>query len=254
MQAICADLAIQKSGTKAEQLDLLFAGDLENQCTASNYTLRNLDVPFAGLYNACATMAEGAWRWQAALSRGDSRSERWALTSSHFCAAERQFRFPLEYGGKRTPTSQWTATASGGVVLGDVGGPPYVRAVTFGRVIDYGIRDINNMGAAMAPAAVSTLLTFFKDSGEKPEDFNRIFTGRPRDGGLGTDGGTLQAGGGPAQQPRGLRPAALRPRQTGGRRGWVRRRLQRRGALQPHPAPGCGRASCGGCSSSRPAR
>ena len=176
MQAICADLAIQKSGTKAEQLDLLFAGDLENQCTASNYTLRNLDVPFAGLYNACATMAEGL-ALASCFVAGGLAQRAMALTSSHFCAAERQFRFPLEYGGKRTPTSQWTATASGGVVLGDVGGPPYVRAVTFGRVIDYGIRDINNMGAAMAPAAVSTLLTFFKDSGEKPEDFDRIFTG-----------------------------------------------------------------------------
>ena len=176
MQEICADLAIQKSGTKAEQLDLLFAGDLENQCTASNYTLRNLDVPFAGLYNACATMAEGL-ALASCFVAGGLAQRTMALTSSHFCAAERQFRFPLEYGGKRTPTSQWTATASGGVVLGDAGGPPCVRAVTFGRVIDYGIRDINNMGAAMAPAAVSTLLTFFKDSGEKPEDFDRIFTG-----------------------------------------------------------------------------
>lgn len=176
MQAICADLAIQKSGTKADELDLLFAGDLENQCTASNYTLRNLDVPFAGLYNACATMAEGLALASCFIAGGLARRTM-ALTSSHFCAAERQFRFPLEYGGKRTPTSQWTATAAGGVVLGDAGGPPYVRAVTFGRVIDYGIKDTNNMGAAMAPAAVSTLLTFLSDSGEKPENFDRIFTG-----------------------------------------------------------------------------
>lgn len=176
MQALCAELTLQKSGVAAEELDLLFSGDLENQCTASNYTLRDLAVPFVGLYNACATMAEGL-ALAGCFVAGGLAKRAMAMTSSHFCAAERQFRFPLEYGGKRTPTSQWTATAAGGVVLGESGGPPYVRAVTFGQVTDYGIKDINNMGAAMAPAAVSTLLTFLRDSGEKTENFDRIFTG-----------------------------------------------------------------------------
>ena len=176
MQALCTKLTMRKGGVEPHQLDLLFAGDLENQCTASNYTLRDLEIPFVGIYNACATMAEGLALASCFIAGGLAKRVM-AMTSSHFCAAERQFRFPLEYGGKRTPTSQWTATAAGGVVLGDVGGPPYVKAVTFGKVIDYGIRDINNMGAAMAPAAASTLLTFLADSGEKPENFDRIFTG-----------------------------------------------------------------------------
>ena len=185
MQAICAETALKKSGVTPKELDYLFAGDLENQCTASNYTMRDLPVPFLGLYNACATMAEGLGL-AASFIAGGLAERTMALASSHFCAAERQYRFPLEYGGKRTPTSQWTATASGGVVLGSVGGPPYVKSVIFGRVIDYGIKDINNMGAAMAPAAAHTLLTFLKDSGRRPEDFDRIFTGD-----LGAVGSTL---------------------------------------------------------------
>lgn len=100
-----------------------------------------------------------------------------AMSSSHFCAAERQFRTPLDYGGKRTPTAQWTVTGAGAAILAPAGGPPYVRAVTFGRVRDYNVTDINNMGAAMAPAACETILRYFADTGEKPEHFDAIFTG-----------------------------------------------------------------------------
>ena len=185
LQQLCAEKALEKSGVAPADLELLFAGDLENQCTASNYTLRSLDVPFAGLYNACATMAEGL-ALAACFVAGGMARRAMAMTSSHFCAAERQFRFPLEYGGKRTPTSQWTATAAGGVVLGPTGGGPWVKGVTFGRVTDYGVKDINNMGAAMAPAAARTLLTFFRDSGKTPDQFDRIFTGD-----LGAVGSTL---------------------------------------------------------------
>ncbi len=176
MQTLCAELALRRCGIDAAGVDLLFGGDLENQCTASNYTMRGLGIPFVGLYSACATMAEGL-ALAACFVAGGLARRAMALTSSHFCAAERQFRFPLEYGGKRTPTSQWTATAAGGVVLSADGAGPYLRAVTFGRVTDLGIKDTNNMGAAMAPAAASTLLAYFRDSGRDPEEFDRIYTG-----------------------------------------------------------------------------
>ncbi len=176
MQSLCAELVLRRCGIGAEGVDLLFGGDLENQCAASNYTMRALQIPFVGLYNACATMAEGLALSACFVSTGLARRAM-ALTSSHFCAAERQYRFPLEYGGKRTPTSQWTATAAGGVVLSGSGSGPYLRAVTFGKVMDFGIRDTSNMGAAMAPAAASTLLAYFRDSGRDPEEFDRIYTG-----------------------------------------------------------------------------
>ena len=175
MQSLCAELVLRRCGIGAEGVDLLFGGDLENQCAASNYTMRALQIPFVGLYNACATMAEGLALSACFVSAGLARRAM-ALTSSHFCAAERQYRFPLEYGGKRTPTSQWTATAAGGVVLSGSGSGPYLRAVTFGKVMDFGIRDTSNMGAAMAPAAASTLLAYFRDSGRDPEEFDRIYT------------------------------------------------------------------------------
>ena len=133
-------------------------------------------IPFFGLYGACSTMAESLCLAGMFVDTGLAR-QCLAVTSSHFCSAERQFRFPLEYGGQRTPTAQWTVTGAGACVVGQNGQPPFVRAVTVGTVADLGITDINNMGAAMAPAAAQTLCQYFADTGHKPEDFDLILTG-----------------------------------------------------------------------------
>lgn len=168
---------LRKAATDKSRIDLAFAGDLQAQCTASNYTMRALGIPFAGLYGACSTMAEGLCL-AAAFAAFGGAEQALSFTSSHFCAAERQFRTPLEYGGKRTPTAQWTATAAGACLLrapGNTGVP--VLSATFGRVRDFDVTDINNMGAAMMPAAAGTLLSYFAGTGTKPDDFDAILTG-----------------------------------------------------------------------------
>lgn len=175
-QRHCIELLIKKSGYSLEQMSCVFAGDLQCQCTASSYAMRGFDVPFIGLYGACSTMAQGLGL-AACLVAGQMQPKAVAMSSSHFCAAERQFRTPLDYGGKRTPNSQWTVTGAGGVVIEPKDAPPYVRSVTFGRVQDLDVTDINNMGAAMAPAAASTLLRYFKATGKTPDNFDKIFTG-----------------------------------------------------------------------------
>lgn len=177
LQQRCAAHCLRKAGISAKQVELAFAGDLQAQCTASNYTMRQIGAPFAGLYGACSTMAEALCLGALCAAAGDAQ-EILALTSSHFCAAERQFRTPLEYGGKRTPTAQWTATAAGACLMraGGAAGVPVLSA-TLGRVCDAGVRDINNMGAAMAPAAAQTLLRYFSGTGTAPQDFDVIFTG-----------------------------------------------------------------------------
>ena len=170
------ETALRKGRLKLSDLDVVLAGDLQCQCTASAYAMRGFDVPFLGLYGACSTMAEG-FGLAACMVAGGLWSRAAAMSSSHFCAAERQFRTPLEYGGKRTPTAQWTVTGAGAAVVGAGGGPPYITGVTFGRVRDYDITDINNMGAAMAPAAAETILRYFADTGDDPASFDTIFTG-----------------------------------------------------------------------------
>ncbi len=171
-----AKLCLKKAHATEKQVSLALSGDLQAQCTASNYALRELGIPFAGVFGACSTMAEtlglGACLCSAGLADGLL-----AMTSSHFCAAERQFRTPLSYGTVRTPTAQWTATAAGACLLHPAGEGIRVGAVTFGRVQDYQIKDINNMGAAMAPAAAATLLRYFHDTGTAPQDFDVIYTG-----------------------------------------------------------------------------
>lgn len=176
MQQKAIYLALQKCGVQREQIDLLFAGDLLNQCISSAYSSREMEIPFLGLYGACSTMAESLGL-ASMFVEGELANLCLAATSSHFCSAERQFRFPLEYGGQRPPTSQWTVTGAGACVVGKSCQPPYVRAVTVGTVSDLGISDINNMGAAMAPAAARTLCQYFSDTGHKPEDFDLILTG-----------------------------------------------------------------------------
>ena len=174
LQQRCARHCLRKAGITKQQVELAFAGDLQAQCTASNYTMRQLGVPFAGLYGACSTMAEALCLAALCAAAGYAH-EILAMSSSHFCAAERQFRTPLEYGGKRTPTAQWTATAAGACLVRGSGaaGVPVLSA-TIGRVCDAGVKDINNMGAAMAPAAAQTLLHYFADTGTTQQDFDAI--------------------------------------------------------------------------------
>ena len=175
MQQRAVIKAIEKSGMIAADIDLLMAGDLLSQCSGSAFCARDLGIPFVGLYGACSTMALSVAL--AALS-GDSGAARIAAaaTSSHFCSAEKQFRTPLEYGGQRPPTAQWTATAAGCAVIGEAASP-HIEAVAFGRITDYGVKDANNMGAAMAPAACSTIAAFLRDTKTQPEDFDLILTG-----------------------------------------------------------------------------
>ena len=168
--------ALEKGGLTAGELDYVLAGDLLNQCIGTSFGLRSFHIPFYGLYGACSTMAESLCL--AGMFVDTKLASRClAVTSSHFCSAERQFRFPLEYGGQRTPTAQWTVTGSGACIVAGKDRPPYLRAATVGTVEDLGITDINNMGAAMAPAAAKTLCQFFNDTGAKPEDFDLILTG-----------------------------------------------------------------------------
>ena len=176
LQLRAARLCLQKAGLPAEQVDLALAGDLQAQCTASGYALRELGVPFAGLFGACSTMAE-ALALGAALCSSGAAQNLLAMTSSHFCAAERQFRTPLSYGAVRTPTAQWTATAAGCTILSAQGPGPYLTHVTCGKIVDKGVTDANNMGAAMAPAAYDTLRAFFTDTKTGPADYDAIFTG-----------------------------------------------------------------------------
>ena len=177
LQRTAIDLALRKGSLRHCDLDLILAGDLLNQCIGSFLASMHSDVPYLGQYGACSTMAE-TLGLAAVFAAGGMAERVLALTSSHFCAAERQFRTPLEYGAKRTPTAQWTATAAGACLVRAHGGAGVpVLSVTFGRVQDFAVHDINNMGAAMMPAAASTLLRYFSATGTSPQDFDAIFTG-----------------------------------------------------------------------------
>ena len=186
LQLQTARLCLKKAHATEKDVSLLLAGDLQAQCTASGYAARALGLPFAGLFGACSTMAE-ALGLGAALCSAGLADGLLAMASSHFCTAERQFRTPLSYGAVRTPTAQWTATAAGACLVRGSGaaGVPVLSA-TIGRVCDAGVKDINNMGAAMAPAAAQTLLHYFADTGTTQQDFDAIFTGD-----LGEVGSTL---------------------------------------------------------------
>ena len=168
--------AIEQANLKLSDIQCFFGGDLLNQCISTNYTLRKLGFPFLGLYGACSTMAESLLLGSVFVDGGFGESVVCA-TSSHFCSAERQFRFPLEYGGQRPPTAQWTVTGSGACVVSRQGDGPYITRGTIGKVIDAGIKDLNNMGAAMAPAACDTLCSYFRDTQTSPKDYDMIFTG-----------------------------------------------------------------------------
>lgn len=175
MQHIALNLALLKAKISPDEIDAIFAGDLINQCTSSSYGLLDLDTPFFGLYGACSTSAEGLIAATLFLNATEGKTVAVA-TSSHNCSAERQFRFPIEYGGVRPPSAQWTVTGAAAFILGD-GDGAYITEMLPGTSVDKGITDTNNMGAAMAPAVIDTLTKYFRYSGMKPSDFDAIFTG-----------------------------------------------------------------------------
>lgn len=169
-------LAIQKKKVELQRIDYLFGGDLLNQIISASFAARQLQIPFFGLYGACSTMTESL-SLASMLIDGGYADYNIATASSHFASAERQFRLPLEMGSQRAPSAQWTATAAGAALVAKKGDGPYITHVTTGKVVDFGIKDVNNMGAAMAPAAADTILRHFKDTNFKPKDYDLIITG-----------------------------------------------------------------------------
>lgn len=168
--------AVNKAGLSPSQIQFLFAGDLLNQNIASTFGLREYAIPLLGQFGACSTMAQTLACASIFVDSGAADLCA-AVTSSHFCTAERQFRFPLEYGGQRPQTAQWTATASGSAVVGMGGSGVKIADVCIGRIVDLNITDANNMGAAMAPAAADTLQNYLNDTGTKPDDYDLILSG-----------------------------------------------------------------------------
>ena len=169
------NLAIAKSELASKEIDFCFAGDLLNQCISSSFGLRELNLPFFGVFGACSTFVESMCL--GAICIENFANNVLCGASSHFCSAEKQFRFPLELGNQRPPSSQWTVTGSGCAVLTKNGNGPFITAYTPGKIVDMGIKDANNMGAAMAGAALDTLVRHFQDTGRSPNYYDAIFTG-----------------------------------------------------------------------------
>lgn len=167
---------IEKAKLLPKDVDIMIAGDLLNQIVSSSYAARAFQFPFLGVYGACSTMAESI-AVGSVLVDGGYFDNVVCCTGSHFSTAERQYRFPLELGNQRPPTSQWTVTGAGSCILSLKGEGPRVSMITFGKVIDWGISDVNNMGAAMAPAVRNTLLRHFKNTKTTPDDYDLIVTG-----------------------------------------------------------------------------
>ena len=176
MQALALRRALRKGGLTPQDVDCIFAGDLLNQNIGATFSLRDFDIPFYGVYGACSTMGE-ALALASLLIDGGFAETVAAQASSHFCTAERQYRMPVPYGSQRSPTAQWTATAAGCTLLSAQGPGPYITHVTCGKIVDQGITDPNNMGAAMAPAAHDTLTALFRDTATTPRDYDLIVTG-----------------------------------------------------------------------------
>lgn len=176
MQTLALQTVLRKADMQEKQIGILFSGDLLNQCIGSNFAVRNLGIPTIGLYGACSTMAESLLLSAAAVSGGFTDTAV-AMTSSHFAASERQYRFPLGYGSIRPPTAQRTVTGCGAALLRQRPTGIRVTCATVGTVVDKGIKDANNMGAAMAPAAYETLRAHFDDLGRSPSDYDLIVTG-----------------------------------------------------------------------------
>ena len=176
MQQIALQTLAKKANMQTTDFSLVFSGDLLNQCIGSSFTLRNTGIPHLGLYGACSTMAESLLMASMAVGGGFFDNVV-AMTSSHFASSERQYRFPLGYGGQRTPTAQWTVTGSGAALVCEKGDGPKITGCTVGTVTDLGIKDANNMGAAMAPSALATIKAHFEDFGTNADDFDLIVTG-----------------------------------------------------------------------------
>lgn len=196
LQQEAVTLALEKSGLDKSNIDYIFAGDLLNQCVSSSYGLRSMEIPFLGQYGACSTMAQ-TMSMAAVFAESGAADFCAAVTSSHFCSAERQFRYPLQYGGQRTPTAQWTVTGSGSVIVGAIENGSFklgedmlnasgdillkkqigIEHICTGKIIDMGITDANNMGAAMAGAAADTIVHYFKDTGTDYSNYDLIVTG-----------------------------------------------------------------------------
>lgn len=172
---LALSLAFAKAPMAPSDVDFLIAGDLENQCVASCYGLLSYEIPYIGIYGACSNLTEGM-ALGAMLISGKCARRIALATSSHNCAAERQFRNPIEYGGQRAPTAQWTVTGAGGYILGEKG-KAKIADCLIGTVTDKEQRDITNMGAAMAPAAADTLIRYFKESHTSAKDYDLIITG-----------------------------------------------------------------------------
>ncbi len=175
MQRLAFNTALAKMSVSEQQVDAIFAGDLLNQCVGSAYGLLDFDIPYFGLYGACSTAAEGLLLAAATVNAEYFRTAA-VVTSSHFCSAERQYRMPIEYGGQRTPTAQWTVSGAGAFMVCPRGKVRVSEALP-GIVVEHGITDAANMGAAMAPAVMNTLLRYFEASGKGPRDFDMILTG-----------------------------------------------------------------------------
>lgn len=167
---------LSKAAISSSDIDYCFAGDLLNQCISSSFGLRDLNVPFLGLFGACSTYVEGLIMCSI-FTESNAGKKCLCAASSHFCSAEKQFRFPLELGNQRPQSSQWTVTGAGAAIISNSGVGPFVTHATIGKIVDMGIKDSNNMGAAMAPAALDTLLTHFKDTGRNPSYYDAIITG-----------------------------------------------------------------------------
>ena len=176
LQKTALEKALSKASLSVSMLDMILAGDLLAQCIASAFSARDTGVPFFGQYGACSTMAQ-ALITGALLCESGAFTRVAAVTSSHFCSAERQFRMPLEYGGQRTLTAQWTVTGAGAVILEENSSEIRIADALPGVVTDMKVTDTANMGAAMAPAAADTILSYFRDTDTSPSDYDLILTG-----------------------------------------------------------------------------
>ncbi len=169
-------MAVEKAHKKASDMDYLLCGDLLNQCTGSTFGVKDFKIPFFGLFGACSTIGESL-SLGSMLIDGGFAHDILVGASSHFCAAEKQFRFPLALGTQRPPSASWTVTGDGAAVLGKTGDGPVITEITTGKIVDMGITDSMNMGAAMAPAAVDVLTAHFQDTGRTPDYYDVIATG-----------------------------------------------------------------------------
>ncbi len=176
MLSYAIDTAIKNARLSREQVDVIFSGDLLNQIISASFAARDFDIPFLGVYSACSTMSESMLLSAAMIDAGYVKHAV-AATGSHFASAERQYRYPLEQGTTRPPQSQWTVTGAGGCVIAAEGEGPRIVNGTMGKVVDFGVTDVNNMGAAMAPACADTLIRHFRDTQTDADDYDLILTG-----------------------------------------------------------------------------